>query len=78
MSPSYVNDSKHSRDRADEMRSLSLMVQHFDTASIVLAVAEDYDRLADRAGGNAPVTRKIARCGEGKSHTIASTNHPET
>ena len=65
MSPSYVNDSEHWRDRADEMRSLSLMVQHFDTASIVLAVAEDYDKLADRAGGNAPVTRKIARCGEG-------------
>jgi hypothetical protein len=65
MSPSYVNDSKHWRDRADEMRSLSLMVQHFDTASIVLGVAEDYDRLADRAGGNAPVTRKITRCGEG-------------
>jgi hypothetical protein len=58
---SYVNDSEHWRDRADEMRSLSLMMQQFDTASIVLTVAEDYDRLADRATGNAPVTRTIAR-----------------
>jgi len=65
MPPSYANDRKHWRDRADEMRSLSLMMQHFDTASIVLTVAEDYDRLADRASGNASVTRKIARCGRG-------------
>jgi hypothetical protein len=62
---SYVNDSKRWRDRAEEMRSLSLMMQHFDTASIVLAVAEDYDRPADRTSGDAPVTRKIARCGVG-------------
>jgi hypothetical protein len=60
----YVNDRKHWRDRADEMRSLSLMMHHFDTASIVLAVAEDYDRLADHASGKAPVTRQIARRGE--------------
>jgi hypothetical protein len=65
MPPSYVNDSKHWRDRADGMRSLSLMMQHFDMASIVLTVAEDYDKLADRASGNAPVTRKIVRCREG-------------
>jgi hypothetical protein len=60
-----VNDSKRWRDRADEMRSLSLMMQHFDTASILLTVAEDYDRLADCANVNVPITRKIARCGEG-------------
>jgi hypothetical protein len=59
-----VNDSKHWRDRADEMRSLSLMMHHFDTASIVLAVAEDYDRLADHTSGKGPVTRQIARRGE--------------
>jgi hypothetical protein len=60
----YVNDSKHWRERADEMRSLSLMMQQFDTASMVLKAAEDYDRLADRVSGNAPVTRQIARRGE--------------
>jgi hypothetical protein len=65
MPSSHVNDSKHWRDRADEMRSLSLVMHQFDTASMVLKVAEDYDRLADRASGNAPVTRQIARCGEG-------------
>jgi hypothetical protein len=59
-----VNDSKHWRDRADEMRSLSLMMHHFDTASIVLAVAEDYDRLADHASRKGLVTRQIARRGE--------------
>jgi hypothetical protein len=62
---SHVNDSKHWRDRADEMRSLSLLMHHFDIASIVLAVAEDYDRLADHASGNAPVMRTIAHCREG-------------
>jgi hypothetical protein len=41
------------------------MMQQFDTASMVLKAAEDYDSLADRASGNAPVTRQIARCGEG-------------
>jgi hypothetical protein len=51
MPSSHVNDSKHWRDRADEMRSLSLMMQQFDTASMVLKAAEDYDRLADRASG---------------------------
>ena len=60
----YVNDRKHWRDRADKMRSLSFMMHHFDTASIVLAVAEDYDRLADHASGKGPVTRQIARRGE--------------
>ena len=60
---SHVNDSEHWRNRADEMRSLSLMMHHFDTASIVLAVAEDYDRLADHASRNAPVTRTIVRGG---------------
>jgi hypothetical protein len=61
-----VDDSKRWRDRADEMRSLLLMMQHFfDTASILLTVAADYDRLADCANVNAPVTGKIARCGEG-------------
>lgn len=64
MPSNYVNDSKHWRERADEMRSLSLMMQQFDTASMVLKAAEDYDRLADRASGNAPVTRQIARRGE--------------
>ena len=54
MPSSHVNDSKHWRDRADEMRSLSLLMHHFDTALIVLAVAEDYDWLADHASGNPP------------------------
>jgi hypothetical protein len=66
----YVNDSKHWRDRAEEMRSLSLMMHHFDTASIVLAMAEDYDRLAEHASGNAPVTRTIAHCRGASPHGV--------
>jgi hypothetical protein len=57
-----VNDNKHWRDKADEMRSLALMMQHFDTASIVLRVAKDYDTLADRANGNAPATQNEYSC----------------
>jgi hypothetical protein len=46
------------------------MMHHFDTASIVLAMAEDYDRLAEHASGNAPVTRTIAHCRGASPHGV--------
>jgi hypothetical protein len=62
MPATYLTDSKHWRDKADEMRALSLMMSHLDTASIILKLAEDYDTLADRADDCALVPRKITHC----------------
>jgi hypothetical protein len=46
-----VNDPKHWRDRAAEMRALSLSdtMQDAETNAIMLRLADDYDKLADRA-----------------------------
>jgi hypothetical protein len=58
MARSHVNDSKHWRDRAAEMRVLSTMMQHAETQDIMVKLADDYDKLADRAdirsNGNIP------------------------
>jgi hypothetical protein len=45
----HVNDSKHWRDRAAEMRVLSTMMKDTDTQAIMVRLADDYDKLADRA-----------------------------
>jgi hypothetical protein len=49
MPASHVNDSKHWRDRAAQMRALSEMMKDIDAATIMLRLADDYDILADRA-----------------------------
>lgn len=58
MSSQTVNDPKHWRDRAAEMRALSDMMGNLETVAIMLRLADDYDQLADRAevrsSGNAP------------------------
>jgi hypothetical protein len=47
--PVPYNDSKHWRDRAAEMRALADTMKSADTAGIMLRLANDYDKLADRA-----------------------------
>jgi len=42
-------DPKRWRDRAAEMRALADTMKNPKAASIMLHLAEDYDRLADRA-----------------------------
>ena len=58
MTISHVNDSKHWRDRAAEMRALSDMMKEPEAVTIMLRLADDYDRLAERAdvrsNGGAP------------------------
>ena len=44
-----INDAKHWRDRAAEMRVLSDTMRDRETQEIMLQLAHDYDRLADRA-----------------------------
>ena len=62
MSLSHVNDSKHWRDRAAEVRALSDLMKDIEAAAIMLRLADDYDVLADRAdvrsnGGIPPAAR---------------------
>ena len=44
-----LNDVKHWRDRAAEMRVLSGEMKDFDAQTLMLKLANDYDELADRA-----------------------------
>jgi hypothetical protein len=44
-----MHDPKHWYDRAEEMRALSEAMVNEDTKSRMLRLADDYDKLADRA-----------------------------
>jgi hypothetical protein len=49
MRASYVNESKHLRERAAEMRASSKELRDNNTAAVIMRLADLYDRLADRA-----------------------------
>jgi hypothetical protein len=44
-----INDSKYWRDRAAEMRVLSVEIKDLEAQRMMLKLANDYDKLADRA-----------------------------
>ena len=44
-----LKDAKHWRDRAAEMRVLSADMRDFEARTLMLNLANDYDKLADRA-----------------------------
>jgi len=44
-----INDAKHWRDRAAEMRALSDQIKDPQAQRMMLKLANDYDKLADRA-----------------------------
>ena len=44
-----IYDSKHWRDRAAEMRLLSDEIKDLEAQRMMLKLANDYDKLADRA-----------------------------
>ena len=65
MLASRVNDSKDLRERAAEMRASSKELKDNNTATVILRLAELYDRLAERAesrsnGGVPPSPRLSA------------------
>ena len=44
-----LNDARHWRDRAAEMRVLSSEMKDFEAQTLMLKLANDYDKIADRA-----------------------------
>jgi len=49
MATSFSNDPKHWRDRAGQMRALAATMKDAETIKIMNRLADDYDKLADRA-----------------------------
>jgi hypothetical protein len=59
MALNHVNNPKHWRDRAAEMRALADTMKDTEAIKIMRRLADDYDKLADRAqqrsgGGGVP------------------------
>jgi hypothetical protein len=44
-----IYDAKHWRDRAAQMRVLSDEMKDFEARTLMLKLANDYDKIADRA-----------------------------
>jgi hypothetical protein len=60
MTRTSVNDPKHWRDRAAEMRAIADWMKDVETQASMCRLADDYDKLADRAEvrtGNVPPPR---------------------
>src|SRR5262249_16700830 len=53
MPASYINDPDHWRQRAEEMRALAAEMNEEERKTVMLRLAADYDRLAERAAQRA-------------------------
>jgi hypothetical protein len=49
INPNPVNNPKHWRGRAVEMRALAIVMKDIETQAIMARLADEYDKLADRA-----------------------------
>jgi hypothetical protein len=47
--PSRINDPAHWRHRAEEMRTLAKLAEDLSARASMLAIADEYDKLAKRA-----------------------------
>jgi len=54
-----INDAKHWRDRAAEMRVQSDEIKGAQAQRMMLKLANDYDKLADRAEDRARLDAKL-------------------
>jgi hypothetical protein len=61
MMPTRISDPKHWYGRAAEMRVLSETMKNEETKSIMLKLADDYDKLGHRASIRAATQGKIYR-----------------
>lgn len=60
MMPNQTRDAQHWRDRAAQMRALSLTMGNPEVSALMNDLALDYDKLADKAAkadGNTPKGR---------------------
>ncbi len=48
-----IHDPKQSRDRAAELWSLAMVIQHAQTQDIMYRLADDYDKLTERTAARA-------------------------
>ena len=60
MTVQSISDAKHWRDRAAEMRALSAEMKDFEARTLMLKLANDYDKLADRAEDRAARENALA------------------
>jgi hypothetical protein len=49
MPTSFIHDPKHWRDRAEEARMLAEMIGDETSKQMMLRIADDYEKLAERA-----------------------------
>jgi len=53
MSTSFINNPEHWRERAEESRTLAEQMNDPDSRAAMLRIANDYERLAERAAKRA-------------------------
>jgi hypothetical protein len=65
MTRNHVDDVEHWRERAAQMRVLATTMNQIEAQAIMARLAEDYDKLADRAelraNGEVPPKRLVGR-----------------
>ena len=53
MQSHFINDPKHWRERAEEARALANQMNDQEARQLMLGIAKDYERLAERAAERA-------------------------